>query len=87
MAGGCARYMFDENIIALKKSLDERFLRVGDPLAFTTVSMASPTYDAVNSLMPQFYSKERGEAICTLVSKYVLLRAHDVCRTRLTDAI
>ena len=86
-AGGSARYMFDAGINLLEKSLNAQCKKVPRWSAFTATNLAESTDDAVNSLMQQFYSNEAKSSICAPVSRYVLLRAYEECRSKLTFAI
>ncbi len=86
-AGGSARFMFEMNMEQLLKAFDALFARVLDWTAFTKTAMSFKTLVSVNSLMQYFSRPERGQLICTPVSKYVLICAYDHCRSKLTDAV
>lgn len=85
-AGGCARFMFDTDLKQLRQILNDLFGRVHKWSMFTKTSIAGNATDAINSLMQKF-SGSTGQSLCTPVSKFVLLRAFDECRTKLTTAV
>ncbi len=86
-AGGCARYMFDRNMVSLKEHLDEQLGRVDDWARFARTTLPDSTSEAVNSLMQQFFSVEKNKSMCIPVSKYVLGFAYDICHEGLTIAV
>jgi hypothetical protein len=82
--GGSARLMFEMNVDAAKKTLDDAFNAVADPTEFTHATLAGKPTNAVNSLMQQFSDEQD---VCIPVSKYVLNQAYERCREQLTAAI
>mmetsp|Transcript_24577 Transcript_24577/g.68053 ORF Transcript_24577/g.68053 Transcript_24577/m.68053 type:complete len:588 (-) Transcript_24577:140-1903(-) len=82
-AGGSARFMFDFQLSELKGELDKRCNKVQDDQwkYFAHEAVASGTPAAVNTLMQQFDGK------ASPVSKYILFKAYEKCRTDLVNAV
>jgi hypothetical protein len=82
-AGGSARFMFQFNIGELRGQLDKVLDAVEheDWKSFTQGSVSSGSPSAANTLMQQF------KGVCTPVSKYVLFRAYEKCKTDLVKSV
>lgn len=82
-AGGSARFMFEFPLSSLKEELDERCRLVPDNewKHFVQGAVAPTTPSAVNTLMQQF------ELTSSPVSKYILFRAYERCKTKLVKAV
>jgi hypothetical protein len=82
-AGGSARFMFDFRFSELITELEGRWENVAkdDWKHFASATVASATPVAVNTLMQQFGGK------ASPVSKFILFRAYEKCKTELVDAV
>ena len=82
-AGGSARFMFEYRLSELKGVLDERCRLVPDDEweYFAQGSVAQGTPSSVNTLMQQF------GLIASPVSKYVLFKAYEKCKSKLVSTV
>jgi hypothetical protein len=82
-AGGSARFTFDFPLSSLRRELDEQCSRVLDDewTYFSRSDVAPNTPVAVNTLMQQFEGKT------SPISKYILFRAYEKCRSKLVKAV
>ncbi len=85
-AGGCARFMFEMSMEQLQTELTKLCDRNDNWAAFTATGMSLKTAVSVSALM-QSFTYSGWLMTCTPVSKYVLIRAYDSGRSKVTNAV
>ena len=80
-AGGSARFMFDYPLSELRSQLEKHCASVKDWQYFAQGAITSGTPSTVNTLMQQFDEK------ASPLSKYILFRAYEICKTSLVRAV